>query len=152
MVKSIIELPSTYRRHCRVLARNAIFLLITICYAAGIAADIILHLWYSAMIPREMLESLHESVLPLIEETCKEISLDPQPTALTKEWEKGSCTVKMTMRIDNIGTRKERLYRPYAMQYTTGVAAQQGYIPSARRSFTIRIRSGGLQYTKPVSE
>jgi len=92
----VVRFPeSTYAGHCEVfindmnldiVARNAILLLIALNFSPDVATPIMLHTWYSALVPAEMLRSLQNSVLPLIQEVCKKIQAKPAQSLLSKTW------------------------------------------------------------------
>lgn len=82
MVKSLTGLPANYAGRCEVVvndkdsdivARNAILLLTTLQFSPDEATPMMLHIWYSALVPAQTLRSLRDSILPLIQEVCKKI-------------------------------------------------------------------------------
>lgn len=83
MIKSLTGLPANYAGHCKVVvndkdsdivARNAILLLTALQFSPDEATPMMLHIWYSALIPAQTLRSLWDSILPLIQEVCKKNS------------------------------------------------------------------------------
>ena len=99
MVMTLTGLPATYTGHCEVsandkdpdiVARNAILLLVALQFSPEVATPIMLHIWYSALVSAEMLRSLQNSVLPLIQEVCKKIQAKPAHALLSKTWTFGS--------------------------------------------------------------
>lgn len=106
MVQSLIGLPATYTGHCEVVindrdpdivARNAILLLIALNFSPDAATPIMLHTWYSALVPPEMLRSLRNSVLPLIQEVCKKIQAKPAQSLLSKTWTFGTRSLRLVL-------------------------------------------------------
>ena len=94
-MKSLIGLPETYAGHCGVVvndkdsdivARNAILLLIALHFSPEVATPMMLHLWYSALMPAQMLQSLRDNILPLIQEVCDKIQAKPAQSLLSKTW------------------------------------------------------------------
>ncbi|KAL5119566.1 hypothetical protein ACEQ8H_002412 [Pleosporales sp. CAS-2024a] len=90
VVRTIVNLPEGYAGQCTavlndrdfaVVARNVIILLSALHYEPGIGAAIMIHLWYSALIPAIMLETLQEEILPYIEDVCTKIK-DKQAQSL----------------------------------------------------------------------
>ena len=95
VVKSLTGLPETYMGHCEVVvndkdsdivARNAILLLTALHFSPDVATPMMLHLWYSALIPAQMLLSLRDNILPLIQEVCDKIQSKPAQSLLSKKW------------------------------------------------------------------
>jgi hypothetical protein len=79
VVKTVVELPPSYNGTCEIVlndkddylvSRNAILLLVAFVFDPKEAAEIMIHLWYSALIPKEMLQALQNKVFPLIEAVC----------------------------------------------------------------------------------
>ena len=90
VVKTLGALPASYSANCEVVindkdfdivARNAIFLLTALRFSPQEAVPIILHLWYSALIPERTHRSLRENILPVIQDVCDKIK-GREPTAL----------------------------------------------------------------------
>lgn len=82
VVKSIVGIPEEYQGQCTVVindinfsivARNAIMLLTTLQFQPEVAAPMIIHLWYSVLLPASMLQALQDSILPYIEDVCTKI-------------------------------------------------------------------------------
>ena len=82
VIKSVVGLPENHRGKCvnvindrkfLIVARNIIMLFIALSLNAETAVPMIIHLWYSAWLPRSMVEALQSNILPLIEEVCKKI-------------------------------------------------------------------------------
>ncbi|KAL9041133.1 MAG: hypothetical protein Q9214_004213 [Letrouitia sp. 1 TL-2023] len=106
VVKSLIELPATYTGHCEInlndrdpdiVARNAILLLVAFQFSPEEATPIMLHIWYSALVPADILHSLQDRVLPLFQEVCKKIRTKPAQTLLSKTWTFGTRTLRMVL-------------------------------------------------------
>ena len=82
VIKSIIGLPGAYTGRCTavlndkdfaVVARNVILLLSALHFDPGVSVPMMIHLWYSALIPAIMLETLQREVLPYIEDVCAKV-------------------------------------------------------------------------------
>ena len=106
MVKSLAGLPATYKGHCEIvlndkdhdiLARNAILLLVALNFSPEVATPILLHIWYSALVPADMLRSLQNSILPLIQEVCKKIQVKPAQSLLSKLWTFGRRSLRLVI-------------------------------------------------------
>lgn len=86
VVKTVLGLPQDYTGKCTiaindightVTARNAILLLTALQFHPELATPIMLHIWYSALIPREILSLLQEWILPQIDGICEDIEDNP---------------------------------------------------------------------------
>ncbi|KAF2797239.1 hypothetical protein K505DRAFT_358599 [Melanomma pulvis-pyrius CBS 109.77] len=82
VVKSIVGIPEGYQGQCTVVindinfsivARNAIMLLTTLHFQPEVAVPMIVHLWYSVLLPASMLQALQDSILPYIDDVCTKI-------------------------------------------------------------------------------
>ncbi|KAF1998521.1 hypothetical protein P154DRAFT_495217 [Amniculicola lignicola CBS 123094] len=82
VIKTIISLPEGYTGRCTavlndrdfaVVARNVILLLSALHFDPGVSAPVMIHLWYSALIPAIMLETLQREILPYIEDVCAKV-------------------------------------------------------------------------------
>ena len=105
-MKSLIGLPETYAGHCEVVindkdsdivARNAILLLIALHFSPKEATPMMLHIWYSALVPAQMLESLRDNILPLIQEVCNKIQAKPAQLFLSKTWTYGTRSLRLIL-------------------------------------------------------
>jgi hypothetical protein len=90
VIKTIIGLPEEYDGHCTVvvndinftvIARNIILLLTALILEPEIAVPIMIHIWYSVLIPKSMLAILQEKLLPYIGEVCEKIK-DKKPLSI----------------------------------------------------------------------
>ncbi|KAF2730472.1 hypothetical protein EJ04DRAFT_586287 [Polyplosphaeria fusca] len=82
VVKTITGLPEAYEDQCTVVvndrsfpivARNALLLLIAFHFDQETAVPMMIHLWYSALVPAVMVKQLATHILPLIEDVCIKI-------------------------------------------------------------------------------
>ena len=92
-IKSVVGLPKGYKGRCTVVlndrdfavvARNVIILLSALQLDPGVNVPIMIHLWYSALIPAIMLETLQKEVLPYIKDVCAKIK-DKLATSLQEK-------------------------------------------------------------------
>ncbi|KAF2623920.1 hypothetical protein BU25DRAFT_349343 [Macroventuria anomochaeta] len=95
VVTSLANLPETYEGECRVVlndkefiivARNIIMLMTALLLDAKVAVPMIIHLWYSAILPRVMVDVLQFSLLPLIEDVCTKIRNRPDGSMQAKQF------------------------------------------------------------------
>lgn len=93
VVRSVVGLPEGYDGRCTVVvndvnftivARNVTLLLVTLVLKPEDAVPILIHLWYSALIPESMLAILEEFVLPRMNEVCEKIR-DRDPSSFQKK-------------------------------------------------------------------
>jgi hypothetical protein len=86
VVKTVVGIPDQYKGNCTVVlndlefaivARNAIMLLIAFHFDADTAVPLIIHLWYSALLPATMVQALRSEILPRVTEVCDKIEHKP---------------------------------------------------------------------------
>ena len=80
-----------------IVARNAILLLIAQHFSPEEATPMMLHMWYSALVPAQMLRSLRDNILPLIQEVCNEIRAGPAQSILSKTWTYGARSLRLVL-------------------------------------------------------
>ena len=107
VVKSIMGFPITYAGLCEVfindndpdvVARNIILLLCACSFDPGVAAEMMLHIWYPAEIPQQMILALREKILSPISEVCEKIQGKPSRAKLqSKTWTFGSCKIRVIL-------------------------------------------------------
>lgn len=95
MVKSINSLPDDYGGICTcvvndkeplVVARNVILLLITATMPPTEAAELCLHVWYSARLTNQMSDTMTAHVRPLIADIVAKTSQKGSNVLLNKTW------------------------------------------------------------------
>jgi hypothetical protein len=79
------------------VARNIILLLTALIFDPMEAADMMLHVWYSAFITESTMESLHGRVLPLFEDVCNKIRSRPKDSLQSKTWTFGTRTLSLVL-------------------------------------------------------
>lgn len=106
---AVVRRHHYFQRRCEVfindkeldiVARNAILLLTALCFDPEPAAEIMIHLWYSALIPQPLLVELREKVLPLLEDVRNKIHAKPFNGLFSKTWRFGSCTLQLVLQRD----------------------------------------------------
>jgi hypothetical protein len=108
VVKSIVEgLPDGYDCRCllvindinfKVVARNAILLFIALSLEPNEAAIIMLHLWYSALLLRVMVETLSHVVLGRIVDVCENIKKKPSTSLQAKTFIFGKRALRLVLK------------------------------------------------------
>ncbi|KAJ5047251.1 uncharacterized protein L3040_003090 [Drepanopeziza brunnea f. sp. 'multigermtubi'] len=106
VVKSLAGLPHSYSGQCEVVindrdfdivARNVIILLTSLYFDPDEAANIMLHIWYSALIPKQMLCSLQDKILPLFQEVCSKTRGRPAAALQSKTWSRGARSLRLVL-------------------------------------------------------
>ncbi|KAF2470499.1 uncharacterized protein BDR25DRAFT_325695 [Lindgomyces ingoldianus] len=82
LVKTIVGLPENYRAKCEVIcndwdfpivARNAIMLLAALRFEPETAVPIMIHIWYSALLPARIAQAVEDCLLPYIDDVCTKV-------------------------------------------------------------------------------
>lgn len=103
---SVLGLPDTFHSHLNVVLndidfdvvlRNFIMLSIALQLPSNEAADVILHIWYSARIPTEICQAIEIHVLPLVEAVVKNIENKSSTNILSKTWNFGSRSLRLSL-------------------------------------------------------
>ncbi|KAF9733843.1 hypothetical protein PMIN04_012859 [Paraphaeosphaeria minitans] len=107
VVKTIISLPEQYLGSCRVVindrntaivTRNALLLLVALQFEPEVATPIMLHLWYSAMLPQNILEALQKGILPCIRNVCDKIKLKLDNSIQAKTFVHGQGSIRLVLK------------------------------------------------------
>ncbi|KAK5949041.1 hypothetical protein OHC33_009962 [Knufia fluminis] len=96
-IATVNALPATYANRCEIVTndivplitmRNVIILLVTLLFPAEEASKIMMHLWYSAYLPAEMVRRVRERLIPVVGKCINRISelkLEWSSQAMTNE-------------------------------------------------------------------
>jgi hypothetical protein len=108
VVKTIVDgLPDGYACRCllvindvnfTVFARNAILLLIALSLEPNEAVAIMIHVWYSALLPRVMIDTLHRLVLGRISDVCEKIKDKPSTSIQAKTFYFGRRSLRLVLK------------------------------------------------------
>ena len=107
VVKSIAGLPETYHGECSVVmndkqfvivARNVIMLLVALKFDTKAAVPMMIHIWYSAALPRSMVDALESRILVLIEDVCSKIRNKPSGSLQAKTFAFKSSTLRVVLK------------------------------------------------------
>lgn len=107
VVKSLVGLPETHKGECCVVvndrefiivARNAIMLLVALRFDAEVAVPMIIHLWYSAALPRTMVDALQSGVLIMINDVCTKIKDKPAGSLQAKKFAIDGRTLRLVLK------------------------------------------------------
>lgn len=80
-----------------IVARNTILLLTAFCFDREPAVEIMIHIWYSALIPQSSLVCLREKVLPLLDAVRNKVHAKPVNGLFSNTWTFGSCTLQLVL-------------------------------------------------------
>ncbi|RAQ98724.1 mynd finger family protein [Stemphylium lycopersici] len=106
-IKTIAGLPEGYKGKCVavlndmdiiIVARNAIMLLIALQFESDVAVPMIIHLWYSALLPSYMMQAIQTSILPMVKNVCQKIKTKPGGTLQAKTFEVGGRKLRITLK------------------------------------------------------
>jgi hypothetical protein len=107
VIKTAAGLPEDYAGECDVVindgnisitARNIIMLLTAMHFDAKTAVPIIIHLWYSALLPIPIVRALQESILPYVEDVCQSIRNERDASQHTKIFRFGARPILIALR------------------------------------------------------
>jgi hypothetical protein len=102
----VATIPETYASECQVVindihfdivARNIILLLVALHFEPEEATAIMLHIWYSALVPQKMVESLQNNIAPLIKEVCGKIENRDDNSLQAKIWKYGTRSLQVVL-------------------------------------------------------
>jgi hypothetical protein len=139
VVKTIVELPKTYAgngtavlndRNTTITARNAMLLLTALYFEPEIAVPIMMHLWYSAMLPLEILQKLQDGILPYILDVCNKIKEKHDGSTQAKTFSNGGSSVRLVLK------KQEWFWLATIFKVPHGLSATQAQ--SIRQSVTLR--------------
>jgi len=93
VVKTVVGIPGQHHGDCVVvlndkefdiMARNAIMLLVALHFDVDTAVPMIIHIWYSALLPASMVQALQSDILPLVADVCEKIKSKPSGSLQAK--------------------------------------------------------------------
>ncbi|KAI2467246.1 hypothetical protein F4781DRAFT_444529 [Annulohypoxylon bovei var. microspora] len=117
-------------RDADVVGRNAIILLLALTEDdAAIAADNIIHLWYSAFISQSLYETLNGKIRELVQGVCKKIEGKASNAVLGKTWTFGSRSVRLVL------AKKQWLELLASLEIPPGLTVEKAQ--DIRRSVTL---------------
>lgn len=108
VVKSIVEgLSDGYDGRCTlvindfnfmVVARNAILLLVALSLEPDEAAAMMIHIWYSALLPHVMIDTLRHVALRRFAEICEKIKDKPSTSLQAKTFSVGKGSLRLVLK------------------------------------------------------
>ncbi|KAJ4365875.1 hypothetical protein N0V83_008497 [Neocucurbitaria cava] len=106
-IKSVDGLPHGYKGECvavlndkdlTIVARNAIMLMIALRFPPKAAVPMIIHLWYSALLPAVMVDTIQSDILPLFQDVCSKIEDKPQNSLQAKTFNFDGRKLRMVLK------------------------------------------------------
>ncbi|KAI5866987.1 hypothetical protein GGS23DRAFT_299667 [Durotheca rogersii] len=104
---SVVSIPDSFKspvhicmndRDMDVVGRNVIMLLLALTEDdAAVAADNILHLWYSSFITQPLHDTLRGKILPLVQAVCAKINNRDSEAPLGKTWTFGRLSLRLVL-------------------------------------------------------
>ena len=179
MVKTLFNIPPAYSGQCElvindkefdIVARNAILLLTALHLDADTATPIMLHLWYSATIPAQMLQDLQKIILPLIQEVYDKIRSRSAGSLQAKRWTYGTRSLRLVLRKEDWGRLLSFFEVPDGLSVAEALALRTSitmaperkdfvdralyHMPKAQRVATMKFRQEGilLPFGSPLHE
>ncbi|KAJ5583255.1 hypothetical protein N7535_001875 [Penicillium sp. DV-2018c] len=143
IVETIIRLPATYQGKCEfvmnaleypLLAQNVILLLIAFNFPPEEAAPLMIHMWYSALIPAAFLTRLRTTILPLIEEACAEASCKDEQQEYKRTWVKNRASFQLILPRAGWNGLRDYLRVPNRLSGFTALVARQKVTLNPERS------------------
>ncbi|KAF2129720.1 hypothetical protein P153DRAFT_430843 [Dothidotthia symphoricarpi CBS 119687] len=110
VIKSVVGLPGGHMGGCTVaindkdfvvVARNVIMLLIALQFDPEAAVPMIIHLWYSALLPADMVLVLRSHIQPLIGDVCAKIHSKPEGSLQAKTFTIGGRKLRLMLSKEN---------------------------------------------------
>jgi len=108
VIKSIADgLPNGYNGQCSlvindinfmVVARNAILLLVALSLETDDAVMTMIHVWYSALLPHVMIDTLWHAVLGRIVDVCEKIKNKPSTSFQAKTFSFGKTSLRLVLK------------------------------------------------------
>ncbi|KAF2827525.1 hypothetical protein CC86DRAFT_440031 [Ophiobolus disseminans] len=106
VVKTIVGISDSHKGSCvavlndrdlAVVARNTIMLLVTLFFDVDTSVPIIIHLWYSALLPEIMIQALQTSILPFISDVCEKIKDKAEHSVQAKTFSINGRTLRLVL-------------------------------------------------------
>lgn len=106
IVKTVAKIPALYIGSCDIIvndkdadivARNAILLLVALRFPPAEAASLMLHVWYSVLLPARMFALLRNYIAPIVEDVCSKIRQQPEDWLHSKTWVPGSSSLRLVL-------------------------------------------------------
>jgi hypothetical protein len=106
-VKTVATIPEPYTGECQVVindkdidivARNIILFLVALHFDPEEATAIMLHTWYSALVPKKIVDSLQVNIATLIKDVCGKIEHKNDDSLQAKTWKYGTRSLRVVLK------------------------------------------------------
>ena len=167
VIKSIVGIPDSYDgtvmciindKDQLIVARNVVLLLTSLVFPPVIAAEIMLHIWYSARLKPKMLQDVKDRVRPLIVQALKKFEQKNDNTLLSETWTFGSRALsrslykhqwESTLRLLDAKhpVSNSEAHKQYVMLNATGMDVLEHCLSEmspSRRVCTVKRRESGM--------
>ncbi|KAJ5164212.1 uncharacterized protein N7500_006042 [Penicillium coprophilum] len=134
MIETIARLPDTYSGQCEILmngihtgifAQNIILLLTAFHFRPEEAAPMMIHLWYSALIPASVLAALQAKLQPSIRKVCSEAAQKRALQYFKWIWKKNKSSLHVELSRDDWERLRESLQVPGRLSAATAARNRQ---------------------------
>ncbi|KAJ5835629.1 hypothetical protein N7447_001655 [Penicillium robsamsonii] len=142
LIETIARLPDTYSGQCEIVmngihpgifAQNIILLLIAFHFRPEDAAPIMIHLWYSALIPASVLAALQSKLQPLVRKVCSEAAQKRALQFFKWVWKKNKASLHVELPINEWERLRDYLQVPGCLSAATATRnRQQVTLPTNR--------------------
>lgn len=142
-METVARLPDSYAGRCEfvvnglqfdIFAQNIILLLIAFHLPPREATPIMIHIWYSTLIPASFLNLLQTRILHLIDEVCLKADQDPSCQRFMQVWVKNKASLQLELERDNWRRLREYLQVPRGLNSVTATANRLQVTFNDRRS------------------
>jgi hypothetical protein len=105
--------------HPEIFTQNIILVLVAFRFPPEEAAPIMIHLWYSALIPSSVLVALRAKLLPLIHEVCVQADHQPYVPVFEMVFEKNKASLRIELTREEWHRVRKYLQVPRRLSATT---------------------------------
>ncbi|KAI0185492.1 hypothetical protein EV127DRAFT_348191 [Xylaria flabelliformis] len=143
IVLSVANLPQSYRSplsivindlEIDIVARNLIFLLIMLVEEdPNVAAESMIHVWYSALVTEPCYALLQKKLKPIVEDICNKIAGKPSKTLLGKTWNFGRNSLRLVLTQEVWMKLPSYFEVPSGMTKETACAVRQAVVNAPSR-------------------
>ncbi|KAF2026715.1 hypothetical protein EK21DRAFT_103059 [Setomelanomma holmii] len=107
LITTVIGIPDEHKGLCIavlndkefvIVVRNAIMLLVALYFDAETAVPMMIHLWYSALLPIAMVSALRLDILPMIEDVCDKTKDKPEDSLQPKTFAINNRSLRLVLK------------------------------------------------------
>ncbi|CAG8892542.1 unnamed protein product [Penicillium egyptiacum] len=142
IVETVARLPDTYSGQCEIVmngitsaifAQNVLLVLTAFHFPPEEAVPIMIHLWYSALIPVSLLTGLRRKLLPLIAEACSEAARKRTNQLFKWIWKKNKAVLHVELMRDEWDRLGGFLKPPSYLSAATAACNRQDVMLASNR-------------------